>query len=242
MARTDNLTNFLTDVADAIRTKTGSADTIQASSFDTAIENIPSGQTIEVDGSTSSSKPGYVDIINNTVSVKLKDDSILTSYLFYGCKATSLPKVTNVTSRVTHMNYMFYDCTNVETIDVSGYDTSGVTNMQSMFQMASAATKLKSLNLSNFNIENVTEMRWMFSTTRKLAILDISSFDFTNVTNFSGMFDYCGDRSLQTDGAYANGIPYVYVKDVAAQTWVLTQNNGHPSTWTTDNVVIKSNS
>lgn len=43
MARTDTLGHFLTDVADAIRTKTGSADTIQASSFDTAIENIPSG-------------------------------------------------------------------------------------------------------------------------------------------------------------------------------------------------------
>lgn len=43
MARTDTLPHFLTDVADAIRTKTGSSDTIQASTFDTAIANIPSG-------------------------------------------------------------------------------------------------------------------------------------------------------------------------------------------------------
>ena len=43
MARIDNLDHFLTDVADAIRTKTGSQATIQASSFDTAIEAIPSG-------------------------------------------------------------------------------------------------------------------------------------------------------------------------------------------------------
>lgn len=45
MARTDTLGHFLTDVADAIRTKTGSSETIVASDFDTEIENIPSGGT-----------------------------------------------------------------------------------------------------------------------------------------------------------------------------------------------------
>lgn len=43
MARTDTLGNFLTDVASAIRTKAGTSDLIQASTFDTAIENLPSG-------------------------------------------------------------------------------------------------------------------------------------------------------------------------------------------------------
>ena len=43
MARTDSLGHFLTDVADAIRTKGGTSATIQASSFDTAIANLPSG-------------------------------------------------------------------------------------------------------------------------------------------------------------------------------------------------------
>lgn len=43
MARIDNLTHFLTDIADAIRTKGGTSATIQASSFDTAIANLPSG-------------------------------------------------------------------------------------------------------------------------------------------------------------------------------------------------------
>lgn len=43
MARIDTLAHFLTDVADAIRSKTGSSGAIQASSFDTEISNIPSG-------------------------------------------------------------------------------------------------------------------------------------------------------------------------------------------------------
>lgn len=43
MARTDNLTNFLTDVADAIRDKKGTTGLIQASNFDTEIESIEVG-------------------------------------------------------------------------------------------------------------------------------------------------------------------------------------------------------
>ena len=43
MARTDTLPHFLTDVADAIRTKKGTQSTLQASSFDTEILSIPSG-------------------------------------------------------------------------------------------------------------------------------------------------------------------------------------------------------
>ena len=45
MARTDSLNNFLTDVADAIRIKTGSTEQIQASQFDTEIESINTGIT-----------------------------------------------------------------------------------------------------------------------------------------------------------------------------------------------------
>ena len=43
MARTDTLGNFLTDVADAIREKKGTTDTILASNFDTEIESIETG-------------------------------------------------------------------------------------------------------------------------------------------------------------------------------------------------------
>lgn len=43
MARIDNLTNFLTDVANAIRTKEGTTDNINAKEFDTRILNLASG-------------------------------------------------------------------------------------------------------------------------------------------------------------------------------------------------------
>lgn len=46
MARTDNLNNFLTDVADSIRTKKGTADVIPASNFDTEIASIETSEDL----------------------------------------------------------------------------------------------------------------------------------------------------------------------------------------------------
>ena len=43
MSKSDNLTDFLTDVADAIRTKEGSSGTINPQDFSTRIANLQSG-------------------------------------------------------------------------------------------------------------------------------------------------------------------------------------------------------
>ena len=45
MARIDTLGNFLTDVATAIKRKTGKTDTITPANFDTEIESIETGST-----------------------------------------------------------------------------------------------------------------------------------------------------------------------------------------------------
>lgn len=47
MARTDNLTNYLTDVASAIKEKKGDSTPILASNFDTEIANLPSGGNLQ---------------------------------------------------------------------------------------------------------------------------------------------------------------------------------------------------
>jgi hypothetical protein len=66
MARTDTLDHFLTDVADSIRTKTGSSESIQASSFDTAISLIPSGTAVLQTKSST---------INTTASTTITPDT-----------------------------------------------------------------------------------------------------------------------------------------------------------------------
>lgn len=47
MVRTNTLANFLTDVANAIRTKKGTQETISASTFDTEILSIPTKETYQ---------------------------------------------------------------------------------------------------------------------------------------------------------------------------------------------------
>jgi ribosomal protein S8 len=47
MARIDTLTNFLTDVSNAIRQKTGGSNLIPASTFDTEILSIPTKETYQ---------------------------------------------------------------------------------------------------------------------------------------------------------------------------------------------------
>lgn len=67
MARIDNLTNFLTDVATSIRTKKGTTDKISPKDFDTEIESIQSG------GGTPNLQEKSVTITENTTTQIIAD-------------------------------------------------------------------------------------------------------------------------------------------------------------------------
>ena len=58
-----------------------------------------------------------------------------------------------------NMNYMFYECDKLLSIDLSNFNTNNVTNMIRMFSYCSSLT---CLNLSNFNTNNVNNMSYMF--------------------------------------------------------------------------------
>ena len=57
------------------------------------------------------------------------------------------------------MGWMFFDCTNISSFDISGWDTSNVKNMCNMFW---GCDNLKSLDLSGWDTSNVTNMNNMF--------------------------------------------------------------------------------
>ena len=89
---------------------------------------------------------------------------------------------------MTVMNNMFYECSSLTSIDLSGWNTSNVTVMNNMFHGCSSLT---SLDLSSFDTSNVTNMTWMFYNCNSLTSLDLSSFDTSNVTNMLHMFKGC---------------------------------------------------
>ena len=75
-------------------------------------------------------------------------------------------------------------------------------------------------------------MSYLFNNCYSLKEIDFTNCDLTKVTSSSNMFTSCGSK-LPT-----GILTKVYVKDEASQNWVLTASNNHPSTWTTDNVII----
>ena len=214
---------YLTAIANAIRTKSGTETQYKPSEMANAINSIPTEAT-----------PGYVSFYKyrgTSLDISWLDVSNITNMenMFGYCSNITTVDVSNWdTSNVTDMNSMFVDCRNLTTLDVSSWNTSNVTDMNSMF---SSCNKLITVDVSNWNTSNVTDMGSMFSGCGKLTTLDISNWDTGNVTRSDYMFYGCGE-SLETPTT-------VFVKDAAMQQWVLNTSNV-PASWSTANVIIKA--
>ena len=112
------------------------------------------------------------------------------SHMFYNnLNLTTLLGVSHFdTSKVTDMEYMFYNCSRLTALDLSSFDTSKVTDMHAMFNYCS---RLTALDLSSFDTSNVTNMSFMFSGCKSLTSLNVSNWDTSNVTDMRLMFDKC---------------------------------------------------
>lgn len=142
MAKTDNLSDFLTDVANSIRTKTRTTEQINAQDFSNKILSIP--DTLK----------------------KLLDAAKQTSHLFQNYKGTSVDDLIQPsdTENVTNMDSMFYGCSNLTTIPQ--FNTSNVTNMNNLFFECSKLTSIPQLDTSK-----VTGMANMFYNCHKLTTI-----------------------------------------------------------------------
>lgn len=76
----------------------------------------------------------------------------------------------------------------IESINVTGFNTSKVTNMASMFKNN---PKLKSLDLSTWNVSNSTSFNAMFYRCRDLTSLNLTGWDTSSATDMKEMFYYC---------------------------------------------------
>ena len=148
MAKTDNLSDFLTDVANSIRTKTGTTEQINAQDFSNKILSIQTG--------------GGGETVR---SVKILLDATKSAYyLFNQYDGTTIPDGAieySDTSNVTTTQNMFKNCTNLTTIPL--LDTSNVISMSYMFNGCSSLTTIPQLNTSN-----VIGMRDMFKSCSNL--------------------------------------------------------------------------
>ncbi|AYG37031.1 DUF5011 domain-containing protein [Lactiplantibacillus pentosus] len=131
-----------------------------------------------------------------------------TSYMFNNsgfssiAMATSASDASKLTSQVTSMAYMFNNCTQLMSLDLSKFDTHNVTDMSHMFNGDENLGKLVISTYSpnnpdqTFDTSNVTNMSHMFTRCDALGNLDVSGFITSKVTNMSHMFEYCYATTL----------------------------------------------
>lgn len=124
------------------------------------------------------------------------------------------------TSEVDDMHSMFSNCTSLETLDLSSFNTEKVTSMATMFEksknlrsiklpkgfigssvtnlyaMFKGCESLTELDLSGSNSENVKAMEEMFYGCKALSKLDLTSFKTGQVTTMENMF--CDCSTLET--------------------------------------------
>ena len=157
----------LTAIANAIRSKTGTTASLTLDAMANEINSIETG--------TSS-----VNVMKT-----LLDGRNNTAYLFQSYTGTSVDNIISYsdTSNVTNMEYMFYNCRNLQTIPQ--LDTSKVTTMGNMFYLCSKLQTIPQLDTSN-----VKNMGYMFYQCHNLQTIDITSLDkVTSVSNM-GNFAY----------------------------------------------------
>ena len=112
------------------------------------------------------------------------------------------------TSMTRDMGGMFYACSRLTNLDVSGFKTDNVTNMAAMFRGCSGLTNL---DLSTFKTDNVTNVRLMFEGCSGLRNLDLSTFKTDNVTDMAAMFSDCsGLTKLDVSGFKTDNVTDMY--------------------------------
>jgi len=191
-----NLSNFNTSkVTNMNNMFRGCANlkTLNMSSFDTKnVTDMSSMFNMYISGDTTIGQLTNVILSNNFITSNVVD----MSYMFQNCSNLESVDLSSFdTGKVINMCNMFKGCTNLKTLDLSSFDTRNVTDMSYMFYMygiPNMTSKLTSLILSkNFNTSNVVNMQSMFDSCILLTSLDVSNFDTKNVTNMRGMFSGC---------------------------------------------------
>ena len=129
MARTDTLTNFLTDVASAIKAKKGDNTSIPAANFDTEIANLTSG------GGDNSSLINFIERTATSIEIPYGTTSIGKYAFYYYSNLTSVTIPDSVTSIEGNA---FQSCSSLTTATIgNGVTSIGASAFQSCSKLAS---------------------------------------------------------------------------------------------------------
>lgn len=119
------------------------------------------------------------------------------------------------------MNLMFYNCTNLESIDLSSFETE---NLQQMPHMFYSCTKLETLDLSSFATPNMTSMLSAFQNCKNLKTIYVTSA-FTTDKGTEGRTAFAGCVNLPNYNPDKTGVEMAHTGEggyltAATASWV----------------------
>ena len=113
---------------------------------------------------------------NGRIEVEMKENTVILKF----------------SSPLQNCEKMFKDCSRINEIDLSDFDSSEVDTIINMFE---GCKRLTSINFGNFDTSKVVRFNNMFESCEELRSLDLSNFDTSSCTMFSQMFYNC--KNLQ---------------------------------------------
>ena len=157
------------------------------------------------------------------------------AYMFAGINENNLMSLTEIkfssqfnTENVLNMQSMFYNCVNLQSLDVSSFNTAKVTNMGFMFGANNQKMKLQSIiGIEKFNTSSVTDMRSMFQYCSNITGLENIAYDTSKVMNMSNMFYHCGENAeLQLNSNFKIGNATLNLASMFAYSGIKTLPEG----------------
>lgn len=200
MARTDNLKNYLADVADAIREKTNTTDKIKASEFDDKIRGISGGSeqwewalnnVINFGSANPTFFKGntYLKVMPNYLEDKCLE---ITNWSGAFSECTNLTEANINTSNGTNFSKIFYNCSKLINVINTGDFSKGLD-----FTNAFRNTRVTDDAVQKFSFDSITNGSAMFGYGTK--ITQLPKFNHETITNMGEMFWQCSLSDLGTD-------------------------------------------
>ena len=176
---------YLTNIANSIRSKKGNTTKYKPEDMSEAIDSI-----------TTIYSPRFISFreykggdLNPELTTLDTSKMTTMAQMFYYCDVlASLNVSTFNTENVNNMRYMFYACNRIINLDLSNFNTNRVTDMSYMF---ANCERLTLLDIRNFNFGNVTSYTGMFNSVRnncEIIVADDTAkrwitSKFSNLTN-----------------------------------------------------------
>ena len=116
--------------------------------------------------------------------------------IFYNCHSLEEIKINEghfVTNMARDMSYMFFNCSELKSINLLKFNTERVLKMNSMFQGCSKLSSVTNINFKNYE---VLDMNHMFDGCSGLTELNLLKFFTNSVENMNSLFYRCSNLKI----------------------------------------------